>query len=60
MFDMFETMQKFSQRTGLSYWAIRKLAMNDLLPYVKVGNRFMINVELALAALASMSEKTGA
>lgn len=57
---MFETMEKFHQRTGLSYASIRKMAMTNQLPHVKVGNRYMINVEQAIAVLAAMSAKTGA
>ena len=57
---MFETMQKFSERTGLSYMAIRKLAMTNQLPHVMVGNRYMIHIEKGLAVLASLAERVGA
>ena len=57
---MFETMQKFSEQTGLSYSAIRKLALTNQLPYVMVGNRHMIHIEKGLAVLASLAERVGA
>lgn len=58
--DMFETMTKFSERTGLSYSAIRKLALTNQLPHVMVGNRYMIHIEKGLAVLASLAERVGA
>lgn len=60
MKDMFETMQKFSDRTGLSYSAIRKLVLTNVLPHVMVGNRYMIHIEKGLAVLGSLAEKVGA
>lgn len=52
---MFETIQKFSERTGLSYSAIRKLALTKQLPHVKVGNRYMIHIEKGLSVLADLA-----
>lgn len=57
---MFETIRQFSQRTGLTYWAIRKMVLENQLPYVKVGNRYMVNVEQAVSVLSTMSAKVGA
>ena len=41
-------MMNFAKRSGLSYAAIRKLAMGGKLPHVKVGNRYMIHIEKVL------------
>lgn len=57
---MFETIRQFSERTGLTYWAIRKMLLENQLPYVKVGNRYMVNVEQAVSVLSAMSAKVGA
>ena len=53
---MFETMMNFAKRSGLSYAAIRKLAMGGKLPHVKVGNRYMIHIEKGLAALSKLAD----
>lgn len=57
---MFETMQSFAKRTGLSYSAIRNMALRSQLPYVMVGNRYMIHVEKAMELLSKMAEEMGA
>ena len=59
MNGMFKTMQKFSERTGLSYSAIRKLALTNQLSHVKVGNRYMIHIEKGLSVLADLATRMG-
>lgn len=48
---MFESMQRFAQRTGLSYQLIRQMCRENKLPFVQVGQKRMICVEKAIAQL---------
>lgn len=48
---MFESMQRFAQRTGLSYQLIRQMCRENKLPFVQVGQKRMICVEKAIARL---------
>ena len=57
---MVESMKAFAKRTGFTYWAIRKFVLNGQLPYIMVGNRYMIHIEKGLAALNEIAENVGA
>lgn len=48
---MFESMQRFAQRTGLSYQLIRQMCQENKLPFVQVGQKKMICIEKAIARL---------
>lgn len=50
---MYETLNKFSERSGLSYHALRKMCLKKELPFINVGNRRMICVEEAETILAN-------
>lgn len=52
---MYENIKKFSERTGLSYYAVRLMCINGKLPHVCVGSKRMIHVEPALQALEEMT-----
>lgn len=54
---MFESMQRFAQRTGLSYRLIRQMCRENRLPFVQVGQKRMICVERALVQLEAISEQ---
>ena len=54
---MFESMQRFAQRTGLGYPLIRQMCRENKLPFVQVGQKKMICVEKALAQLEAAAEQ---
>ncbi len=37
------TIRQASERTGVSYDAIRKMCLNNQIVYIKAGNKFLIN-----------------
>lgn len=51
---MYESIDAFAKRTGFSYYAIRKLCLDGKLPYVAIGRRKMIPIEIALETLNRM------
>lgn len=53
---MYESIQEFADRTGFKYSAIRLLCLQGKLPFVKIGKKRMIHVELALNALEQLTK----
>ena len=52
---MYETMQKFSDRTGITYNAIRNMCIKNEIPFIWIGNRRLIHVEVAEKILSDRS-----
>lgn len=51
----FQTIQDAVRTTGLSSYFLRQGCKNGSIPYIKSGNKFMINVPLLLEQLNKQS-----
>ncbi len=53
----FVTIRQFCRYTGLSEMYVRDLVHRDAIPFVRVGNRAMIDADGAIQAIRQMAAK---
>lgn len=49
-------LREAAKKTGLSYYYLRNACLNNEIPYLKSGNRFLINFEWLENYLMNMDE----
>lgn len=51
------TIQQLSEETGISYYAIRKMCLEEKIKFIKTGRKYLINYEKFIDYLNGESEE---